>query len=310
MSHALSHPPISLTDRAVGAYVGLAIGDALGATVEFLTPREIRHSIGIHQDIVGGGWLRLKPGQVTDDTTMSLALGQALLADQGKINAVTIAQHFDAWMRAKPVDIGNTVRRNLIQFRRTGDPVAPYSEHDAGNGALMRLLPIALVTFGQTQDQIRHALNAQSHITHNNALSDRACQMVCAMLHGFLAGQPLRDIHRKIVQPTLAQEPLFLFRGKRVENPSGYVVDTVKAILQSLYDTDSFEKTLIDVVNRGGDADTTGAIAGMLAGALHGPNAIPRHWFKNLQADILDQCRSQAKQLIQFAQHSQTSAPF
>lgn len=298
----MSHQP-SFLDRAVGAYIGLAIGDALGATVEFLTPREIRHSIGVHRDIVGGGWLRLKPGQVTDDTTMSLALGQAILADNGQVNALTIAQHFDAWMRAKPVDIGNTIRRNLIQFRRTGNPVAPYSEHDAGNGALMRLLPIALTTLGQTPEKIKTALHAQSHITHHNALSDTACGMVCAMLQGLLLGQPLREIHRKIVHPTLAQEPLFLFRGKRVENPSGYVVDTIKAVLQGLYDTDSFEKTLIDVVNRGGDADTTGAIAGMLAGALHGPNAIPRHWLKNLQADIMDQCRTQAKQLIQYANH-------
>ena len=98
--------------RAVAAYLGLAIGDALGATVEFMTPREIRALFGTHDEICGGGWLRLKPGQVTDDTTMSLALGQSILS-AGGIDALNVAQAFDAWMRAKPVDIGNTVRRGI-----------------------------------------------------------------------------------------------------------------------------------------------------------------------------------------------------
>jgi len=93
----------------------------------------------------------LKPGQVTDDTTMSLALGASILA-QGKVDALAAAQAFDAWMRAKPVDIGNTVRRNLLQFRNTGNPEAPYSDHDAGNGAAMRVLPVALATFGQAKE--------------------------------------------------------------------------------------------------------------------------------------------------------------
>ena len=68
-----------LFDKALGAYLGLAIGDALGATVEFMRPREIALQYGIHREIIGGGWLKLARGQVTDDTTMSLALGAALL---------------------------------------------------------------------------------------------------------------------------------------------------------------------------------------------------------------------------------------
>ena len=94
----------------MAAYLGLAIGDALGATVEFMTPNEIRHQIGLHCEITGGGWLRLKAGKVTDDTTMSLALGESIIA-RGHVDAKAAAEAFDAWMRAKPVDIGNTVRR-------------------------------------------------------------------------------------------------------------------------------------------------------------------------------------------------------
>ncbi|MDR3323389.1 MAG: ADP-ribosylglycohydrolase family protein, partial [Zoogloeaceae bacterium] len=139
--------PNILQNRAFGAYLGLAIGDALGATVEFLTPHEIRHQFapagGMHKEIIGGGWLHLKPGQITDDTAMSLALGEAILAE-GKVDALAAARAFDGWMRTKPIDIGNTVRRNLLRFRNTGEVCAPESEHDAGNGAVMRLLPVAL----------------------------------------------------------------------------------------------------------------------------------------------------------------------
>src|SRR5512139_2303360 len=97
------------TDRAIASYLGLAIGDALGATVEFMTPREIAAQYGIHDTLRGGGWLRLKSGQVTDDTTMALALGEAILQG-GQVEALAAARAFDDWMRAKPVDIGNTVR--------------------------------------------------------------------------------------------------------------------------------------------------------------------------------------------------------
>ena len=157
--------------RAEAAYLGLAIGDALGATVEFLTPREIAHQYGVHREIRGGGWLGLKPGHVTDDTTMSLALGAAILADCGEVRALSCAQAFDDWMRSKPVDIGNTIRRNLIVFRRTGNPIAAPSEHDAGNGAAMRVLPTALATLALDEAAVREAVRAQAHVTHHNPLS-------------------------------------------------------------------------------------------------------------------------------------------
>ncbi len=91
-----------IVDRARAAYLGLAIGDALGATVEFLTPREIRARYGVHRDIVGGGWLNLPAGQVTDDTTMALALGEAILGADGEVRGEDCARAFDAWMRARP----------------------------------------------------------------------------------------------------------------------------------------------------------------------------------------------------------------
>jgi ADP-ribosyl-[dinitrogen reductase] hydrolase len=286
------------TDRATAAYLGLAIGDALGSTVEFMTPREIAAKYGSHDKLIGGGWLHLKPGQVTDDTTMSLALGRAIL-EQGKVDALASAYAFDAWMRAKPVDIGNTVRRNLLHFRKTGNPEAPYSDHDAGNGAAMRVLPVALATHGMLPEEVRKANAAQAHTTHNCVLSDAACECLIAMVQDALRGASKNDLLHRHAHPLAAQHPEFRFRAvKQSANPSGYVADTLRAVFQSFFDTDDFRGCLVDVVNRGGDADTTGAIAGMLAGALYGMAQIPAEWLARLDYATRVACETQAQALM------------
>lgn len=286
-------------DKASAAYLGLAIGDALGASVEFMTPNEIRHTHGVHRDITGGGWLRLKPGTVTDDTTMALALGEAILASGG-VDALAAAQAFDAWMRAKPVDIGNTVRRNLIQFRKTGRPEAVASEHDAGNGAIMRVLPVALACSGQPPENTIFACRAQAHVTHNNELSDAAGETLVFMVQDLLAGREPSEVRARA--DALARlHPLYAFDGKPRENPSGYVVETMQAVFQAFFATDNFEDCLIDIVNRGGDADTTGAIAGMLAGARYGLEGIPKRWLKVLDGKTREACERQATGLIKLA---------
>ncbi len=294
-------PPLSsLLDRATAAYLGLAIGDALGATVEFMTPGEIRQQYGEHRDIVGGGWLRLKAGQVTDDTTMSLALGESILA-AGGVDAKAAANAFDDWMRAKPVDIGNTVRRNLITYRKTGNPEAPLSEHDAGNGAAMRVLPVALACYGQPENSTKIANAAQAHTTHHNALSDAACEALILMVQDFLAGKDAVTVERERVAPLVERFPVFAYDRKRRDNPSGFIVETLQAVFQAFFATESFEDCLIEVVNRGGDADTTGAIAGMLAGARYGLKEIPRRWRNSLDAASHDACWRQAETLLELA---------
>ena len=287
-------------ERGRAAYFGLAIGDALGATVEFLTPNEIRHQIGIHREITGGGWLHLKAGQVTDDTTMSLALGEAILA-KGGVHAQAAAEAFDTWMKAKPVDIGNTVRRNLIQFRKTGRPQAPHSEHDAGNGAAMRVLPVALASYGQPENEVIFCNQAQAHVTHHNDYSDAACETLIFMVHDLLAGRDVLEVRQQRADALVTRHPVFAFNKKRIENPSGYVVDTLQAVFQAFFSTDTFEDCLVDVVNRGGDADTTGAIAGMLAGARYGLEAIPKRWLSDINGKILGQCSGQAVSLLALA---------
>lgn len=289
---------VRLRNHAIAAYLGLAIGDALGATVEFLTPNEIRHQIGVHRNICGGGWLKLRSGSVTDDTTMALALGEAILADGGRVEALSAARAFDGWMRSKPVDIGNTVRRNLLYFRKTGDPSAPESEHDAGNGAAMRLLPAVLATYGQSAAATLEAVRAQAHVTHHCAISDAACETLALMVRDFLSGVGDVEVLHRHAHALVKREPIFVFRCKPCLNPSGYIVDTMKAVLQSFFETESFEDCLINVVNRGGDADTTGAIAGMLAGARYGLESIPRRWLKALDPRIRLACERQARALI------------
>ena len=179
--------PAELLERVTGAYLGLAIGDALGATVEFMTPREIQHEYGQHDTVRGGGWLKLKRGQVTDDTTMALALGAAIL-QQGSVDALAIARSFNEWLKQKPVDIGNTVRRGIVHFRYSGIPVVPANEQDAGNGACMRCLPIALFTYGQSVARMKAASKRQAHVTHNNEWSDAACECVIEMVQAAFSG--------------------------------------------------------------------------------------------------------------------------
>ena len=289
---------MNISERAIAAYLGLAIGDALGSTVEFMTPREIITQYGTHNTLRGGGWLRLKPGHVTDDTTMSLALGNSILS-LNKVDALGAAQAFDAWMRAKPVDIGNTVRRNLVQFRQSGNPEAPYSDHDAGNGAAMRVLPVALSTFDLPESEVRAACRAQAHVTHHCALSDAACECLTLMVQDALRGANKTDLFQNHAYPLTEQYPQFIYReGRQVQNPSGYVVDTLQAVFQSFFDTDNFRDCLVDVVNRGGDEDTTGAIAGMLAGALYNLESIPEEWRNALDPNIKAACTNQAQMLI------------
>lgn len=287
-----------IADRACAAYLGLAIGDALGATVEFLTPREIRANFGVHREIVGGGWLQLRAGQVTDDTTMALALGEAILAAGGEVHAEDCARAFDAWMSAKPVDIGNTVRQGILHWRRTGQACVPENDYGAGNGAAMRLLPVALATLSQTEAQVIAACRAQAHVTHYNALSDAACATLALMVQDLIqGGGRVRVLHQR-AHVLDRQYPQFAFRGRRVDHPGSYIVDTLKAVFQAFFDTDSFEECLIDVVNRSGDADTTGAIAGMLAGAAHGLAAIPDRWLRALQPAVRQACEAQAMALL------------
>jgi ADP-ribosyl-[dinitrogen reductase] hydrolase len=122
------------------------------------------------------------------------------------------------------------------------------------------------------------------------------------MVQDALRGVDKNHLLRRHAHPLAARHPEFKFRAvKQSTNPSGYIVDTLQAVFQSFFDTDNFRDCLIDVVNRGGDADTTGAIAGKLAGALYGLEAIPIPWLKTLDTNTRQSCEDQARALIRTA---------
>jgi len=287
-----------LKSRAVGAYLGLSIGDALGATTEFMTPREIKHVHGVHRDLTGGGWLHLKPGQVTDDTTMSLALGRTILDAQG-VEAVGVAESFDEWLRNKPVDVGATVRRGIVRFRTHGTVQGPIDEYDAGNGAVMRVLPIALCGLGADRETLSRAATLQAHVTHNAPLADAGMMTVVHMVQCALSSSTRAYQDMIAMAHDLGRaHSVYDFGKKQIYNPSGFLPDTLKAVFQSFCRTDNFEQALIDVVNRGGDADTTGAILGFIAGALYGQSQIPQRWLKVLDTSVRHDCEKQAVALL------------
>jgi ADP-ribosyl-[dinitrogen reductase] hydrolase len=289
-----------LQRRAVGAYLGVAVGDALGATTEFLTPREIEHKYGIHDKIIGGGWLHLKPGHVTDDTEMSLALGRSILENDGVV-AAAAAEAFSDWMRTKPVDIGNTVRRGIVHYRNTGEPFTPENEFDAGNGACMRSVPVALAYWNAPVEELIAVSRAQSHVTHNNSQADAGTEAILKMTVAALTGTAKADL-KATAEALVAEHKPYRYDRKKAQNPSAWIVHTLKVVFQSFFGNDSFEATLVDAVNRGGDADTTGAIVGMLAGAYYGADAIPKSWLKALKPDVRKACEKQALDLLKLAE--------
>ena len=295
-------PVSTIFDRALGAYLGLAIGDALGATVEFMTPREIALRFaaqgGVHRHIIGGGWLKLAPGQVTDDTTMSLALGQALLDGQrlGRpFDTVLIAEAFLTWWRGRPVDCGNTCRRGILRYRHDGSLSGPVNDADGGNGALMRNLPVALATLGGDALFERVAL-AQARVTHHHPLSDAAVLGIGHLLRRLLVGGDADGL-AAWVDAWVSAHPAFRFRPYP-GRAGGYVVDTVQTVLHCFTTHRDFESAVVAAVNQGDDADTTGALVGMLAGARCGAGALPAHWLRRLPRDVVRDITAQASALV------------
>ncbi|MFK5952676.1 MAG: ADP-ribosyl-[dinitrogen reductase] hydrolase [Desulfobacterium sp.] len=291
-----------VVDKAKASFMGVALGDALGATTEFMTSREIKVQFGVHKQIIGKGWLYLKPGQVTDDTEMSIWMGRAIQNSEGW-DLSAIAEAFAHWMKSRPVDIGSTCSRgikNYIVHHRLEVPPSPW---DAGNGALMRMVPVALYSLGDKKILCRYAVE-QAHLTHNNPLSDAACIFFGQLVHRAIMGDTLNQL-RALADDFVSVHPKFHYHPYS-KNSSAYVVDTVQTVFHFLFSTSSFEECLVNTVNQGGDADTTGALAGMLAGALYGIQGIPKHWLKRLDPKVSSEVPKLAEYLVSHSPLSRT----
>ena len=283
-----------LKQRARAAFVGMAVGDALGATVEFMTAPEIAAQYGVFKEVVGGGWLRLTPGQVTDDTEMALCIARAVAKQQGW-SREAIAREFAAWLKSRPVDCGDTCRKGIRAFMLHGTLDAPYNHWDGGNGAVMRMLPAALLSLPDRELLKKYALE-QARLTHNQQLSDAACLCIGSMLHLALQGASKNRL-RKEADTLVAHHHQFSFLPYR-RLATAYVADTLATVFHYFFKGRDFEECLVGTVNQGGDADTTGAICGMLAGSYYGLASIPGRWLKKLNRSLLAELEQHADRLV------------
>jgi ADP-ribosyl-[dinitrogen reductase] hydrolase len=276
------------TDRIHGALLGLAAGDALGATVEFATAERIKNTYGVHRDIIGGGAFNWRPGQGTDDTDLAIALAR-VYADGYSLEAV--ADAFLAWANGDPKDIGGTTHAALTHYRKHGNPhtsgKAVITKNSAGNGSLMRALATGLFV-DDSAVRARQAAEI-SAITHADKRCIDACVIYADIAHYLVKGARPADAIRLASVSVPANSPaLSVLSWAPLDelhelDPGGYVLASLGVAVWAISQTNSFEDILIDIVNLGDDADTTGAIAGGLLGAHRGIQAIPLRWLNKLE---------------------------
>ncbi|MEN3749763.1 ADP-ribosylglycohydrolase family protein [Sphingomonas sp. HF-S3] len=276
----------ALIDRAIGALMGLAAGDAVGTTLEF----SLRDQAPALTDMVGGGPFALKPGQWTDDTAMALALGNSL-ADRGGFDPVDCMSRFVNWYRwgaysctGTCFDIGIATRAALERFEDSGDPVAgSVDPRSAGNGSLMRLSPVAIFGALRSEAETARIAREQSRLTHGADECLAACEAYALLTRRAILGAD----RNAVLAPQASDGPERIaailgggWRGKSRDriSSSGYVVDSLEAASWCVGTTESFEEAILLAANLADDADTVAAITGQLAGALYGASAIPAGW--------------------------------
>lgn len=294
MSRVIHLASAALASRCRAAMLGVAVGDALGAPLEFMTTGEIAAKHGRVDEMLGGGWLRLKPGQITDDTEMTLCVARGIVK-HGGWSLGAIAGEFAAWLRSKPIDVGDTCRRGIRGFMLHGRLETPPNQWDGGNGALMRMTPAALLALGDEVLLAKYATE-QAHLTHNHPFSDAACITWGRMVQLALTGASKNRLRREADQ-LVSAFPAFRF-DPYPGLATGYVVDTLQTVLHHFFRSRTFAECLIATVNQGGDADTTGAIAGGLAGAYYGLEEIPQRWLKRLDKRYSGELRELAVKLL------------
>lgn len=279
-------------DRAAGAFLGLAVGDALGTTLEF----EQRGTFALIRDIVGGGPFDLPAGYWTDDTSMALCLADSLL-ENGGYDSYDVMDRYRAWRdhgyRSSTgvcFDIGGQTSRSIDDFL-TGDGTVPADtprSTSAGNGAIMRLAPAVIAAFGSRSPvEIIRLASVSARETHYSYEAEAGTEVFAAMLVRALRGDTKDDItdverwstgeHYDAVVAAL-ELPLLPAMDAGDLDSSGYIIASLCAAVWAFLTTNTFEDGALAVVNLGGDADTNGAIYGQLAGAHYGLDGIPRSW--------------------------------
>ncbi|MBO6290861.1 MAG: ADP-ribosylglycohydrolase family protein [Selenomonas sp.] len=282
-------------NRAKGAMYGVAVGDALGTPLEFMDALEIKDAHGPEpvREMLGGGWLHLPPGMTTDDTDMTLAVAEGLMATprDGSLAELIdqIGQRFIAWHHSRPKDIGITCRatieaaeRHLAGGMRPSEawPKAAV-EYDkasghrsAGNGALMRTVPIGVAL---APGEAKTTAQATAMMTH---WDKKQTELVAD--YTMAVSKLVRGMNDFMEFVRLAEE----YPQPKHLAPTGYSLDSFNCALWAIRTSEDFEDAVARAVNLGGDADTIGAITGGLMGAYDGFEAIPERWVNALPAYI------------------------
>ena len=293
-------------ERYRGSLLGLAIGDVMGAPVEFERPGSFRP---IHT-MIGGGKFGLKPGEWTDDTSMALCLAESLIICKGFDMKDQLARYCDWYhnghlsSNGENFDIGNTTRSALRHFEKTGDPCSGLTEPDsAGNGSLMRLAPVPLA-YAKTPSRAIELSGESSKTTHALDTCVDACRYMGALIVGAVQEYSKEQLLTPQFSPVehywdlhpLTSKIFTIANGsfREKEPPEirgrGYVVDSLEAALWAFARTETFEEGCLVAVNLGDDADTTGAIYGQLAGAYYGVAAIPDEWINTIvKRELIEQ---------------------
>ena len=289
---------IETRDRFLGCLLGLAAGDALGTTLEFRKPGTFESLT----DMIGGGPFHLNAGEWTDDTSMALCLVTSLL-ECGGFDPRDQMERYVRWRREGYLsstgdcfDIGITVSEALESFEETGDPYSgPTHTMSAGNGSLMRLAPVPMYFASDPREAIDRSADS-SRTTHGASEALDACRYFAGLLVGALSGvdkATLLSARYSPVDGLWEESPLSpkiaeIADGSfKVGQPpdikgTGYVVDTLEAVLWAFHHTGNFREGSLKVANLGDDADTTAAIYGQIAGAHYGIDSIPSEWRERL----------------------------
>ena len=262
------------------AIYGLAVGDALGVPYEFLTRGSFRCD-----GMAAYGSHHQPKGTWSDDTSLTLATCASIKAT-GRIDADDIRRRFVAWYESGEYaigrdvfDVGGTTARAILSG------VGEMGEHSNGNGSLMRIAPLAYTT--ASDDDVR----AVSAITHAHRISTESCVCFVKLIRNLIGGNPLVNSLRN----SIPADDEFAFLDGVCEQPrdairsGGYVLDTLGAAIWCFANTDSYADCVLAAVNLGRDSDTTACVAGALAGAVYGYDAIPSEWLDALRGkDIIE----------------------
>jgi ADP-ribosylglycohydrolase len=299
---------MSIEDRKRGCLYGLAVGDALGAAIEFRRPGSFDPVEGYR----AGGPHGLAAGEWTDDTSMALALADSIGKKGWDLNDQ--ARRYVRWWRegdysvnGRCFDIGNTVSAALCRLemgqdaRNSGDS----SSNASGNGSIMRLAPVAIRFFHGTIDveQLAKKASESSLPTHASPQCLSCCRYMAVLLAGLMAGEDRQQVLSPdwwALERLRQIEPLHpavdeVARGsfRELQPPdiqgSGYAVKSLEAALWAMVDANDFGEAVLKAVNLGYDADTTGAVCGQLAGAFWGETGIPESWREELaRRDLIE----------------------